>query len=106
MLYDASKKKDNIVVVIGRDKLLYKTVRQPVGYYPHDAMFRTLDSNITEIAALGPNLKVTGLCIDRTNAMVAVNRLFEGKYKFDGFFCGLHILGSIMKKFVHRMSQF
>ena len=98
MLMDSSKKKDNFVVVVGRDKLLYKTVRQPVGYYSHAAMFETLDLIITEIVALGPNLKVTGLCIDRTNAMAAVNRLFEGKYKFDGLFCGLHILGSIMKE--------
>ena len=97
-MYDASKKKDNIVVVVGRDKLLYKTVRQPVGYYPSDEMFATLDSNCVEIVGLAPDLKITGLCVDRTNSMAAVNRSWETKYKFDGLFCALHILASIMKE--------
>ena len=94
VMYDASKKKDNVVVVVDRVKFLWGTYRHPAERYGSELMFETLDGAICEAMRITTGFKNTGLCVDRTNSMGAVGRVWNRKYGFEFLYCALHILAS------------
>ena len=96
--FDSSKRKDSVIVCVGSQKVLYKIIRQPAGHYSAQMQFERLDNVIEEICALKNGLQNTGLCVDRTNSMLALARLWEDKYRYDSLICLMHILQSILQR--------